>query len=115
MNEDKLAKIKRQVLGHVEQDDAATAAEQAKFQQELESLKAQFAQIEARLAAAARLAGDQAAGAEHKPKMVTWRRCVRPWMGTWFPSGKIPEGFVPMVSQTLPVETVKQLPEGATP
>ena len=65
------------------------------------------------------LAGEQPAEAELKPRMVTsrmvtWRRCVRP-AGMWFSSGEIPEGWVALEAQTLPDETVKQLPEGEEP
>ena len=61
-----------------------------------------------------------------KPKMVTWRLCVRinpedledyefyfGWW--WYPSGSIPEHWYPLESQSQPVETVKQLPEGQEP
>ena len=56
------------------------------------------------------LAGDQPA--EPKPKMVTWRRCVRADCGLWFASGEIPEGWVALEAQMRPLETIKQLPEG---
>jgi hypothetical protein len=50
---------------------------------------------------------------EPKPKLVTWRLCNT--HGFWFPSNKIPKGWVALESQTLPVETIKQLPEGQKP
>ena len=54
---------------------------------------------------------------EPKPKMVTWRRCAhtKGSSGVWFRSGKIPDGWVALEAQTLPEETVKQLPEGQRP
>ena len=63
------------------------------------------------------LGGERTAetGQKPKPKMVTWRLCSRTEWGRWFPAGKIAEGFIPMESQTLPRETVKQLPEGQRP
>ena len=59
--------------------------------------------------------GGELAGDRQKPKMVTWRRCARlDWSG-WYPSGKIPDGLVPLEAQTKPKETIKQLPEGTRP
>ena len=63
---------------------------------------------------------------EPKPKLVTWRRCVRIepkefdddvflTVRDWFPSGSIPEHWYPIEAQSKPVETVKQLPEGQQP
>jgi hypothetical protein len=48
-----------------------------------------------------------------KPKLVTWRLCNT--HGFWFPSNKIPKGWVALEAHTQPVETVKQLPEGQEP
>ena len=59
--------------------------------------------------------GGTLAGDRPKPKLVTWRRCVRPDLSMWCPSGAIPEGLVPLEAQTEPEETVKQLPEGEKP
>jgi hypothetical protein len=59
------------------------------------------------------LAGEQPAETGQKPKMVTWRMCSH--RGVWFPSGEIPEGWVALEAQTLPEETIKQLPEGEKP
>ena len=58
------------------------------------------------------LGGERPAETEQKPKMVTWRRCVSASRGSWYPSGKIPAGMVPLEAQTEPLETIKQLPEG---
>ena len=61
---------------------------------------------------------------EPKPKLVTWRLCVRIRPGEtndgffypkWYPSGSIPKNFYPVEAQSQPVETVKQLPEGEEP
>jgi hypothetical protein len=61
---------------------------------------------------------------ELKPKLVTWRLCVRvepdeiddQWFHTgWFRSGAIPEHWYPVESYTQPIETVKQLPEREMP
>ena len=61
---------------------------------------------------------------EPKPKLVTWRRCVRIKLEeldsklfyvAWHPSGHIPEHWYPIEAQSQPVETVKQLPEGQVP
>ena len=64
------------------------------------------------------LAGERPAETEPKPrpKMVTWRRCAHTSRtNVWFCSGRIPEGWIPLESQTSPFETVKQLPEGERP
>ena len=59
-----------------------------------------------------------------KPKLVTWRWCVRiepleigsrTFLAEWFPSGNIPEHWYPVESYTQPIETVKLLPEGQQP
>jgi len=50
---------------------------------------------------------------EPEPKLVTWRLCNT--HGFWFPSNKIPKGWVALEAHTQPVETVKQLPEGQEP
>ena len=62
---------------------------------------------------------------EPKPKLVTWRLCVRidepaeleegALYVKWYPSGGIPEHWYPIESHTQPVETVQQLPEGQEP
>ena len=61
---------------------------------------------------------------EPKPKLVTWRKCVRiapneindaGLIAGWHPSGNIPVHWYPLESQSQPVETVKQLPEGEEP
>jgi len=61
------------------------------------------------------LAGERPAEPEQrqKPKMVTWRMCSDE--GAWFPSNKIPEGWVALEAHTRPLETIKQLPEGEEP
>ena len=55
-----------------------------------------------------------------KPKLVTWRLCVRiksneidhpALLVQWHPSGDIPEHWYPIEAQSQPVETVQQLPE----
>jgi hypothetical protein len=59
-----------------------------------------------------------------KPKLVTWRRCVRihpfqisdrSFSNKWHPSGNIPEHWYPIEANTQPIGTVKQLPEGQDP
>ena len=59
-----------------------------------------------------------------KPKLVTWRVCVRIQPGElseqtlwfrWYPSGDIPEDWYPVESYTQPIETVQLLPEGEMP
>ena len=61
---------------------------------------------------------------EPKPKLITWRLCVRvkPWevdertlYVKWYRSGDIPEDWYPIEAQSQPVETVKQLSEGQQP
>ena len=61
---------------------------------------------------------------EPKPKMVTWRVCVRIQPGEldeqtlffrWYPSGDIPDDWYPIEAQSQPIETVQQLPEGEEP
>ena len=86
--------------------------------------------VRARLPEGGTLTGETEAGAEPmaepepKPKMVTWRVCVRIQPGEldeqtlffrWYPSGDIPEHWYPIEAQSQPVETVKQLPEGQEP
>ena len=65
------------------------------------------------------LAGERPAEPEPKPKpkMVTWRRCsrVRCQHGAWFRSDTIPAGWAALEAHTLPLETIKQLPEGKLP
>ena len=61
---------------------------------------------------------------EQKPKLVTWRRCVRIepteiycgalWV-KWHPSGNIPEHWYPIEAHTQPIQTVQQLPKGQEP
>ena len=59
-----------------------------------------------------------------KPKVVTWRLCVRITLeeiycgalwAKWYPSGDIPEHWYPIESYEQPIETVQQLPEGQEP
>jgi len=61
-----------------------------------------------------------------KPKLVTWRLCVRIRPDEicdgnfyaeceWYRSGDIPEHWYPVEAQSQPIETIKQLPEGQTP
>jgi len=61
---------------------------------------------------------------EPKPKLVTWRLCVRihPWQisdllfaNKWYPSGDIPKHWYPIESYQQPIETVQLLPEGQKP
>jgi len=61
---------------------------------------------------------------KQKPKLVTWRLCVRiepdeiddQWLHTgWFRSEAIPEHWYSVESCTQPIETVKQLPEREMP
>ena len=61
---------------------------------------------------------------EPRPKLVTWRKCVRiapneindaGLIARWHPSGNIPDDWYPIEAQSQPVETVKQLPEGQRP
>ena len=60
-----------------------------------------------------------------KPKLVTWRLCVRidepaeieegALYVKWYPSGGIPEHWYPIEAQSQPVETVMQLSKGWEP
>ena len=61
---------------------------------------------------------------EPKPKLVTWRRCVRihpfqisdrSFSNKWYPSEDIPKHWYPIESCEQPIKTVKQLPEGQKP
>ena len=61
---------------------------------------------------------------EPKPKLVTWRLCVRMERGeldgklfyvAWHPPGFIPYHWYPIEAQSEPIETVQQLPEGQQP
>jgi hypothetical protein len=61
---------------------------------------------------------------ESKPKLVTWRRCVRikpkeinddTLYAEWHPSGHIPKHWYPIEAHTQSVGTFKQLPEGEEP
>lgn len=61
---------------------------------------------------------------ETKPKLVTWRRCVRIlpqesgkqlFYLKWHPSGNIPQHWYPLEAQSQPIETIQQLPEGQQP
>ena len=64
---------------------------------------------------------------DSKPELVTWRLCVqintrqiygkKPWAAfvEWWPSENTPEHWYALESQSQPIETVKQLPEGQEP